>query len=728
MQGEINNAVSEGILTPISNLRLNEEKDTDEFKQGLVFDGDMPEVFCSLVNDSRVKQLQLRTDFSDYLVLPSKFSFPKVVRILAHVLTFIKKCRRKPILSLEENNNHKFSTFHSVGAGSDLLSCSNTPSSPVKAYFIPSDQSKHLALTYLFQKATQEVLKFNSATKVEKVGVMESGILYSKNRILDSMNYVETAGIEFHDLSSFGIKAKVPIVDRYSPLAYSLANHVHWKLAKHRGVETCNRMCLSHVNIIQGMGLFKEISEGCIRCRIKRKKYLEVPMGPISDHQLRICPPFWAAQADLFGPYSVYVPGYERNTRGRNALSAKCWVMCFVCPVSRLTNLQVIEKSDSSSVIDGITRLACEVGVPKFLMIDQDSAVMRAVQNVEFEYLDMKFKLHTDWGIHFTVCPVNAHNQNGQVERKIRSVQDSLNEAGLPSKKLHATGLQTLLKLVENQLNNLPLGFTYGRDIDNTPLLKIISPNMLRVGRNNERALDGPMRLPVGGGELLQQVEKIYTSWFKIWNDAYIPKLLYTPKWFNKNQDLNEGDIVIFQKKESELDSAWSLGTIDQLIEGRDGMYRRAIVKYRNANENLDRVTDRGIRSLVKIWSLDDQNVDEDLAELQTRLKNSDQAEEVLNQLISVGPDAIPQALCNMPKLKLDSCCCVNHCRIEHTSDVKPIRIQSSSRFLRQTSIMTEGIYTLSYPIEPQSEQLDDNDYCSCTLNAMMTNLNLNLE
>ena len=157
-------------------------------------------------------------------------------------------------------------------------------------------------------------------------------------------------------------------------------------------------------------------------------------------------------------------------------------------------------------------------------------------------------------------------------------------------------------------------------------------------------------------------------------------------------------------------------------------MYRRAIVKYRNANENLDRVTDRGIRSLVKIWSLDDQNVDEDLAELQTRLKNSDQAEEVLNQLISVGPDAIPQVLCNMPKLKLDSCCCVNHCRIEHTSDVKPIRIQSSSRFLRQTSIMTEGIHTLSYPIEPQSEQLDDNDYCSCTLNAMMTNLNLNLE
>ena len=55
------------------------------------------------------------------------------------------------------------------------------------------------------------------------------------------------------------------------------------------------------------------------------------------------------------------------------------------------------------------------------------------------------------------------------------------------------------------------------------------------------------------------------------------------------------------RRKNLNFDNTWSLGTIDQLIEGRDGIYRRAIVKYRNANENLDRVTDRGIRSIVKI-------------------------------------------------------------------------------------------------------------------------------
>ena len=66
------------------------------------------------------------------------------------------------------------------------------------------------------------------------------------------------------------------------------------------------------------------------------------------------------------------MPGFERNTRGRNVLEAKCWVMVFVCPVTRLTNLQVIEKSDNSGMVDGITRLSCEVGVPKIMMVDDD--------------------------------------------------------------------------------------------------------------------------------------------------------------------------------------------------------------------------------------------------------------------------------------------------------------------------------------------------------------------
>ena len=72
-----------------------------------------------------------------------------------------------------------------------------------------------------------------------------------------------------------------------------------------------------------------------------------------------------------------------------------------------------------------------------------------------------------------------------------------------------------MLKMTEKHLNNLPLGYSYGRDQDNTPLLKMLTPNMLRVGRNNESALDGPMRAPAGG-ELLDKVQESYEAWYKI--------------------------------------------------------------------------------------------------------------------------------------------------------------------------------------------------------------------
>ena len=766
MHGEVSDAIEQGILKPISELRLSAEKDTDDYRDGLVFKGDA-DLFCNAVTKSRVEQLQLRVKFSAYLLVPTKFGFKKVVRIMAIVLAFISKCRKKVISSVQLSSSSdqlKFSVFQVGDIGGapvqDTGDCYadqeylfhhfRDKTCKTDQYFAltQTDQSMHgmpqitdkflhQALVYLYRKAAQEVIHFNTKSKVEKVAVLKDGILFSKGRIIDGMNFVQTGGLELSGLGELGIKAHIPVVDRHSPLAYSIGNHVHWNLAKHRGIETCNRISLEHVNILQGASLYKEMGEECLRCRMRRKKYVEMPMGLISDHQLRICPPFWAAQMDMFGPIRVYVPGFERNTRGRNVLEAKCWVLVFACPVTRLLNLQVIEKSDSSGVIDAVTRLSCEVGIPKILMMDQDPALIKAMSEVEFKYQDTKLKLHEEWGIEFFTCPVSGHNQHGQVERRIRTVQESLAESGLQNKRLHATGLQTLMKLTENQLNNLPLGYSYGRDQDNTPLLKMLTPNMLRVGRNNERALDGPMRLPEGG-ELLDKVQEAYEAWYKIWNTSYIPKLMYQPKWWKQNRDLQEGDIVFFQKRESELDTSWTLGTVDQLVKGRDGLSRRAIVKYQNFKEAFHRLTDRHIRSLVKIWSMDDQNIDEDLAELQRRLMTTGESCDLLDQLLQAGPGGgQPQP---MPGSSFATavnfasacgkCCCDSHCRLSHPADQKPSScVMSVLLAQRPVDLGHPAQLQLGLDDLEQGAGHDDveEDSCDCSLTDVMSSLSLNL-
>ena len=181
---------------------------------------------------------------------------------------------------------------------------------------------------------------------------------------------------------------------------------------------------------------------------MKRRKYLEAAFGPIRESQLTLAPPFWFAQMDLLGPVKVYAPGREKNTRsGLAALDAKNWIMVIVCPTTRLINMQVLERVLADAIISGITRLSCEIGVPKKLFVDQAKAIECGLENVEFDLRGLQHILERQHGIDFEVCPVAGRNQHGHVERVIRSVQESFNDCGLLTKRYTATTLQTLAEL-----------------------------------------------------------------------------------------------------------------------------------------------------------------------------------------------------------------------------------------------------------------------------------------
>ena len=419
-----------------------------------------------------------------------------------------------------------------------------------------------------------------------------------------------------------------PVLDRFSPISYSIASFIHHEIGKHAGSETCYRLSLGFCHVIQGANLFREIGDECAKCAMIRQKFLDVAMGPVSDHQLTISPPFYAAYCDLDGPYTVYVPGFERETRTRKTLSTKTWIMSFACPITKLINLQVIESKSADGVLEGLTRLGCECGFPKYVLMDQESSFMKAVKDAEISLKDLQLRAYKEHGVRCEVAPVQGHNFHGLIERKIRSVQESLDKIGLGSMRVHATGLQTLAKLVENTLNNLPMGFSYGR-ADNTPLLRLITPNMLRLGRLNSRVLDGPVRFPTGPKDLMQNVEKIYDAFFRIWNVTMVPKLIPQPKWFREGVELKQEDVVYFRKVESELSSSWTVGQVDSVIKSKDGIIRRAIVRYYNHTENFPRYTERAVRSLVRLFNVEDNYFVDDMTkveilvtELQHKLKD----------------------------------------------------------------------------------------------------------
>ena len=121
--------------------------------------------------------------------------------------------------------------------------------------------------------------------------------------------------------------------------------------------------------------------------------------------------------------------------------------------------------------------------------------------------------------------------------------------------------------------------------------------------------------------------------------------------------------------------SAWCIGRIDQIVRGRDGKIRKVLVKYTNANENFSRVTERSARSLIRLWSIDDPDLSEDLKKIQDRVDELVGGDDrtgllVTDSLAGSSQDAI--VLVGVELIKPESdvvkkcrCCCSAHCKVQ---------------------------------------------------------------
>ena len=134
--------------------------------------------------------------------------------------------------------------------------------------------------------------KFLPVSNFEKFSVEKNGILYYTGRILHTQDI--GGDLTLCDVSFDLAKSTfcVPIVDRYSPIAYSIVNEVHWHDPDvwHAGVESALRRVNLTAYIIGGRGLVKTIKDACTKCRILWKEEVKVAMGPKDDSNLCIAP------------------------------------------------------------------------------------------------------------------------------------------------------------------------------------------------------------------------------------------------------------------------------------------------------------------------------------------------------------------------------------------------------------------------------------------------------
>ena len=111
-----------------------------------------------------------------------------------------------------------------------------------------------------------------------------------------------------------------PIVDRYSPVGYSIMLHAHSNLSRHRNSAATLRESRGIVFILGGRDMANEIRKHCPFCKRYKSRTLEQKMGPVHDNRLIIAPAFYVSRVDMFGPFTAIC---ERSQVDREGLGSR---------------------------------------------------------------------------------------------------------------------------------------------------------------------------------------------------------------------------------------------------------------------------------------------------------------------------------------------------------------------------------------------------------------------
>ena len=570
---------------------------TDTYQPTAYSDDYSTEAFCVVANriDQTFTSVSDETkscyQFSNYLVDPNLHRYDHVVRIMALVMAF--------------NTNIKLSLTKKLKLDTELWSA-YTRGEP----FIIPETNLASARSYYFQKASAELKQFAKPSEYEKISTERDSILYYTGRILPTENIIdvrEQMSDVMKDLSATTFC--VPLVYKHSPLAYSIVNNVHWysNVAQHSGIETVWRYVMKVAYIIGGRSLVKKFKVNCIRCRYLRKKFIDVEMGPVSNQNLTIAPAFYSTQVDITGAFKAYDPTSKRKT-------TKLWFVVYCCATTATINVKVMEDYSTTAFILAFIRFTSEVGYPKNLQVDEGSQLVKGCNAMKISFMDVKNRLHREMDVDYNICPVGGHNVNGKVERRIRHLKESM-EKVMGNERLSTIQWETMGSEISNCINNLPLALgNLVADFENADLL---TPNRLKLGRNNDRAPVFPIEADDLGNlqRIIEENNRIYRSWFEVWLVSHVPKLMEQPKWYNTDRDMQICDVVLMLKQEGILNSTYQYGMVHEIQRDKDGIIRKVKVKYRNSNENQDRFTWRSVRKLIIIHPVDELSIMEELSQ-----------------------------------------------------------------------------------------------------------------
>ena len=355
---------------------------------------------------------------------------------------------------------------------------------------------------------------------------------------------------------------KHPIILPYKNVVTDLIIRMYHEQFGHMGQMYILSKLRERFWVIKGNAAVRRVIGSCIKCRKLKGSIIQQQMSALPSSRIEADnPPFHSVGIDYFGPFYV--------KRGR--AQVKRWGVIFTCLGIRAIHLEVAVDMSTGSFINVFRRFVARRGQVEHVKCDRGRNFVGASKIISKDIQDEMLKK----GIEFGFNPPGASHFGGTWERMIRSVREIL-DGVLGSQSVDDDGLHTLLCEIEAIVNSRPISAVSSDACDILP----ISPNqLLNLGRSPEGiAISSADSY---GKRRWAQVQHLAQQFWSKWKSQYLLGLQERQKWFNKERNINVGDIVLMVNA-NEPRCHWPLARVVEAKLSEDGLVRSVVVKCGN--------------------------------------------------------------------------------------------------------------------------------------------------
>ncbi|XP_045446731.1 uncharacterized protein LOC123654918 [Melitaea cinxia] len=364
------------------------------------------------------------------------------------------------------------------------------------------------------------------------------------------------------------------------PLTYLIIDHIHRSYC-HPGVNTTIFLLLRQFWVVSAKRAVRRVLSKCIKCYRLHPQPLQPFMSDLPAYRVNQVKPFSVVGVDFGGPFRIKLGPH------RGAKIDKAYLCVFVCLATKAVHLEVVSTLSADGFIATLRRFVARRG--RCTTIHADCGTNFVGARNQLSSL-MENASHAE-RIEFKFNPPSAPHFGGVWEIQIKAAKTHLYRV-VGDQVLTFEELTTLFAQIEAVLNSRPLcpvsadpndlsALTPGHFLTLEPLTAVPDEDLSSINVNRLHRW--------------QLLQSFHQNFWSRWKNEYLNSLTQRAKWTKDSKPLVVGSMVII-KDDNRAPLHWTLGRVQQLLAGADGVIRIAMVK--TATNNVIQ------RPLVKLCPL----------------------------------------------------------------------------------------------------------------------------